>query len=500
MTNQIDGPLGPPAKVYLDQFNEFNQTLVWNMDRTLMGVRLPNGTYTGVLRQMQMNQSDVLLIPTERSPETEVVEFGEILTTVPVVMMSLLDVREYPDHVLTQLFRFSIDIVILLFITMYVFGRVLSKSEGARQHELANQERQGVLDGIWHLIQMMLNQAKVSPETTAGRILVVLTAIAVLFWLQIWQNQMKTEMVAYDTSRVIESLDEALARNKTLCMTKTEAATQYVEQTAKQDPHSSLARLWSRAIFNTKPTSDADTTDFLLSHVTPKNMASVVLVISHRLLSYLEDITCIAVRSKQDYVYNFLIGREIIVDVPTGAWFSRFLSPLYKRILHRKLLKVREGGWAVHMAKHTDVMVREMIAKITKPEQCMYRSLDQFLSTIEQPSRGAAAVESLYDVFVLLCAALMAAFVVLMLEKAGVIQATSVKYLSRITEVRPLALGAAVATARSVKQWRGRRMKRVARKREQQQQQAWKACPRRRPPAPPHLRHMIIGEIHCGSQ
>jgi hypothetical protein len=233
----IGGAFGPYFQEHHDYYSEFNRTYVWVTDNTLVGRKINATTFTGVLQQMQHNLSDACLLPNPRSPDTDVVEFGLFMTTSPVIFVSPLDIHSYPDKILTQLFRFSIDIVFLLLITMYVFARVLRKSE------IRHDSVQGVLDGIWHMIQMMVNQVQVSPVTHAGRILVILTVTGVFFWLQLWQNQMKMEMIAFDTSSIIRNLDEAVAANRTLIMTKTEAATLEVEQKAFDYPDSSLGKL-----------------------------------------------------------------------------------------------------------------------------------------------------------------------------------------------------------------------------------------------------------------
>ena len=188
-SHKIEGLFGPIFMEFDGYYSEFNRSYVWVMDNTLAGYRI-NNTYTGVLRHLQMNLSDAMLIPSERSPEAEVSEFGEVLTTSPVVMIFPLTVSPYPDKILTQLFRFSTEIVFLLMIMTFVFALVLKKSEGVRSSGF------GVLNGMWHMAQMMLNQVQVSPVTTAGRLLVLWTMIGVFFWLLTWQNQMTMEMIA----------------------------------------------------------------------------------------------------------------------------------------------------------------------------------------------------------------------------------------------------------------------------------------------------------------
>lgn len=83
---------------------------------------------------------------------TDIVEAGAITDTQEVIMLAPTVIKQYNDKILTQLFRFSIDIVFLLLIASFVFARVLKKSEHG--HPTVS----GIMDGIWHMIQMMLNQ------------------------------------------------------------------------------------------------------------------------------------------------------------------------------------------------------------------------------------------------------------------------------------------------------------------------------------------------------
>jgi hypothetical protein len=133
----IAGSFGRLAQEYHEFYSEFNRTFVWVMDGTLTGKRVDHGsdgtTFTGVLRDLQANYSDVMLVPMPRSPDPDIVEFGHPVDSYPVLMLSPLDVRQYPDQILTQLFRLSLDIMFLLILTMIVFAWVLIRCE--RKHE-----------------------------------------------------------------------------------------------------------------------------------------------------------------------------------------------------------------------------------------------------------------------------------------------------------------------------------------------------------------------------
>jgi hypothetical protein len=296
---KIGGPFGPFFQEHHDYYNEFNKTYVWVLDGTLTGKRLNATTFTGVLRDLQANYSDVLLLPNPRSPDTDVVEFGLPMTSSPVVMISTLDIKQYPDQILTQLFRFSMDIVILLLITMYVFARVLRRTE--KSHDSVS----GVLDGIWHIVQMMLNQVHVEPVTHAGRILCVITVIGVFFWLQIWQNQMKMEMVAFDTSSVVQTIEEAVETNKTLAMTRTEAAYLEVEQRAKDYPWSPLGQLHKNVMYD--GTGDQQALMKSLLKLTQEILNNVVIIVSEHLKGYMEGSLCVTIRNVNEN-FSFLLG------------------------------------------------------------------------------------------------------------------------------------------------------------------------------------------------
>jgi hypothetical protein len=271
---------------YHSYYSEFNRSYVWVQDGSMTGQRLSDGQnrtrYTGVLRDLQANYSDVLLVPMPRSPDTEIVEFGVPMDSSPVVMTSGLDIRQYSNQILTQLFRFSIDIMLLLLFTMIVFACLLKYCE--REHGTVTSE----FDSILH---MMLNQVQVAPATSAGRVLVVMTMIGVYFWLLICQNQMKMEMVAFDTSSVVQTIEEAVEANKTLAMTRTEAAYLEVEQRAKDYPWSPLGQLHKNVMYD--GTGDQQALIKILLKLMQEIPNNVVIIVSEHLKGYMEGSLCV---------------------------------------------------------------------------------------------------------------------------------------------------------------------------------------------------------------
>ena len=424
--NRIGGLFAPTFSEFDNLYSEFNRTYVWVMDNTLVG-NFVNNTYSGVLKQLQMNLSDACLIPNERSPYADVVEFGEVSDTSPVVLISPLNVKPYPNQILTQLFRFSMDIAFLLLITMYTFARVLKKSEGA-----AAASGQRVLDGMWQMILMMLNQAQVSPVTIAGRILVILTGIGVFFWLQIWQNSMQIEMVAYDRSAVIRTLEEAVMANKTAVMTRTEAATMQVEEKAAQDPDSHLAHLLRRAMFNNADEFRGDDPrgfDFI-RRLTPKILNQYVFILSTRIMGCAEGTIC-ALLKNVNPTFDMIVGDEIIVDVFQGQWINPVLNPQYKELLRKKGTKIREHGFGQRLTQLVGHEIRQLVKQsyVDQDIDCFYRSLEAFIGRKFDMKRDAMVLHDLDDVFRLLLCATLVSLLTLLLEKSGLIEAVSKKYL-----------------------------------------------------------------------
>ena len=417
-SHKVEGLFGPMFMEFDGYYSEFNRSYVWVTDNTLAGYRI-NNTYTGVLRQLQMNLSDAMLIPSERSPEAGVVEFGEVLTTSPVVMVFPLTVSPYPDTILTQLFRFSTDIVCLLLIMTFVFALVLKKSEGVRSSAF------GIWSGMWHMMQMMLNQVQVSPVTISGRLLVLWTMMGVFFWLLTWQNQMTMEMIAFDTSKVIRTVSEADFTNKTPVMTRTEASTMQVEEKAAHDPDSTLGRLMTRAEFNNEPVDPATVANGLTQSVLNKH----VLVVSTRLLSYMEASYCAAFKN-QNPKFDFLLGKEAIVDIFVGPWFNPSLNARSKNMLRKKSTKIRDHGLGIHINDFVDREVRAMteILLVGQDFGCLHRSVEAFIDKEFDHQFSVMTLDKMSDVFLLLSCAVLGSMFVLLLEKSTLIDAACKEY------------------------------------------------------------------------
>lgn len=113
---------------YVSYFKNFNTSFVWTRDGTYIGQRI-NNSYTGIFGLLHDGEADVFLLPLPVTPESEAIEIGPVLIASPTIIASQLKFKEYPDMILTQLFRFSAEIVALLLITMYYFARTLSRSE-----------------------------------------------------------------------------------------------------------------------------------------------------------------------------------------------------------------------------------------------------------------------------------------------------------------------------------------------------------------------------------
>ena len=332
-----------------------------------------------------------------------------------------------PDKILTQLFRFSLNMLFLLLLLIYMFAQILSRSESKHSSET---QASAWYSG-WLMLQMLLNQAKALPVSVAGRLLVVVTAIGVLFWLQVWQSQLKTEMVAYDTSRVVRSLADALRSHKTAAMTRTEASSTVIERLAQDQPQSVIGRLYKEAVFNRHPTSDRNAMARLLASMTPSSVAKHIIIVSKRLLSYLQASVCGFLNSAK-HEYDFLVGSEVLVDIFTGPWFSHYLSDWYRSVLRKKLLRIRESGLGIHFAYWTDQETKRLAATVYAGQdvECTHSSLDSFLKEwTPHREREPVELDSLADVFILLSTAFLISAAVLVIE--GVHRKTVKNFRSR---------------------------------------------------------------------
>ena len=229
----------------------------------------------------------------------------------------------------------------------------------------------------------------------------------------------------FDTSKVIRTLEEADYRNKTAAMTRTESATMQVEEKAAHHPDSALGRLCKRALFNNEPIGPADVANGMTQSVLDKH----VLIVSSRLLSYMEGSYCAAFKN-QDPKFDFLLGKEAIVEIFVGPWFNPSLNPRYKNMLRKKSNKIRDHGLGIYFNEFVDKEVRGItkILLVGQDLDCLYGSVEAFIDRKFDHEFSVMTLDRCSDVFQLLCFATLSSMSVLLLEKSGLIEAVSKKY------------------------------------------------------------------------
>lgn len=420
----VSGASADTVTDFISLLPDFNVSIQWVTDNAYIGLREKDGRYSGVLGQFANNESDAMLLTLPMSPDADLALMGPPTSSSPSVLVSLIDVKEYPDMILNQLFRFSADIVVLLLMAILSFAVVLKISVNRRFKERESRERQGnelqsshqkvsLFRSAWHMISLMLKQAQQAPDSRlATRVLLVMTAIAVFFWYQMWENQMKTEMFVFDTRSTAQSVDDALRMNLTAILYSTDPSERQLEHMARRDPKSKMASLFRSARI---VSSDLKERRELSSLLTRRDFIQKhVVIINSYVFDLAEEIICLL------GPYKFLVAKDRIGDQLQGPWYNRLLRKDYQRLLDKRYVRAREFGIEGHTKRDVARMTRDL-RKQSMPDlrQCVYRSLDSYLDEVsdEKPLVESVSVSGTRDVFRLLSSCLTAAIIVLVIER-----------------------------------------------------------------------------------
>ena len=383
-------------------FPEFNISTKWVEDGWMFGIKV-NGSYTGVLSQFATNQSDAILITLPISPEADVVDLGPATGSSPSIMISVLMVKSFPDTILDQLFRFSTEIVILLLLAIACFALLLRKSE-----RRICKVKISLFRSAWHMISLMMLQGQEFPQSAAARTLVLWTAIGTFFWHQIWTNEMQTEMLTYDTRQTAETVADVLRLDLTPVMFSTDPSERQLEYIARVDPNSDAAHLLERSVILT----GADRSYVKYMAANKERMTKHVFVINGWVFSLLEEVACVVAGGAK-----FLVGKEKIGDQIQGPWFSRFLSPLYQQLLHKRFVMIRERGLEQKLRQECVDVARQMrVRNMPDFEACVYPSIESYLAQLNADRVSPVIVSDVQGVFRLFSFGLLLALISLLME------------------------------------------------------------------------------------
>lgn len=386
------------------------------------------------------------MIPMPLTAEgAEVSNYGPMMKSTPTIFIQVLNVNPYSEEILNQLFRFSAEIFITLMAAIYCFARVLSKTEGGMDKQ--GSKAVTLYEGIWGMIEMLINQTQISPVSSAGRVLVFMTSLGVFFWSQIWVGEMKTDLTGYDISPVASSFDDLLHMQKAYIMASTDPCERLVEDQAISYPDSTLGQIWSKAtIFRPQNGSQTSGPNFdpteVKKWIPKKDLAiHMTFITSEALFRFLDTVMCVWTP------YQYMIGREKILENPQSPWYSKTLSQEYRRILDHRYTRMRESGlFEVFLQKIID-MIPQMVRQTVGPDvdlRCTFTTISQVIKKENDkiPLSVYLRMTQMHRTFALLAISLAAISTVLMLEMMGVFAAVSSRYrvLDRKIHVRGIWL------------------------------------------------------------
>lgn len=389
-------------------------------------------------------QSDVFLLPLPISAEdSSEIQFGPVVKSTPTIFVQVLDVTAHPEELLEQLFKFSIGIAAMLFLVICSFAVVMSWCE-RRVSEKSFTQR--LYDGTWTIVEMLIGQAYATPVTLAGRTLATMTLIGILFWLQLWQGEMKTDLTGYDTSRVAYTFDDLIRLNRTPILNSFDPSTHLVTNEAIMRPNSTIGKIWARAEIITPDHpfvasyNDWESGNYLANIPPQKEARRYAAITSMDVYSFLIEAVCFFTPK-----YEYLMGKEMILENLLSPWYNLHLSNGYKQILDPRFVTIREMGLMKYFLKQVvDSIPRQMKEFFPMAERMTNRkflTINDYLQRKydEDPPAGYLRMRQMRNTFRLMSACSFLAVIVLLLERAGMMRqfvaATTQRYKNRLTSL-----------------------------------------------------------------
>jgi ribosomal protein L14E/L6E/L27E len=178
---------------------------------------------------------------------------------------------------------------------------------------------------------------------------------------------MEMETVAFDTSSVIHSIEEAAAGNKSLIMTRTDASYLEVEQRAKDTPGSPLEKLFKNVIYHDNVGYDrriAAAAMQMVQNLTQEMLNQAVFIISDALLTFVGASACVIVK----------IMDERFFFLRMGEW--------KRDPVRRKSMRIHETGLDVYykQLRACEAELYNSVWHHTPNRECVCNSVDKFIA------------------------------------------------------------------------------------------------------------------------
>lgn len=131
----------------------------------------------------------------------EIIVEGPVVMSSPVIIGSVFKGHNTTVQVLDQWFNYSLDLIILFLITMFILVKLLIKM---------SQSSKSFVKNLFDLISMIFYQSFPHHGNFHSTIMVTIVAVGIFFWMNIWSNMVSTDMVVADDRYVIRSVDDMI--------------------------------------------------------------------------------------------------------------------------------------------------------------------------------------------------------------------------------------------------------------------------------------------------
>jgi hypothetical protein len=415
---------------YVSYFKEFNKTYVWSHDPSLIGVK-KNGKYDGILGKICDDLGDAFLLPLPILPVAEgVAEVGPALLSFPTVIVTVPSITFSNDSVLYNLFRFKTDIVISLILSIFLFSVILKKSEGrvgSKNHKVLK----FFFEGVWKKTEIMLLQHNFKPGTLTGKVLFTTTAIGIMFWYILWQNEMKADMSIMDTSRCVTDMEGLLKSNLSITLSTTDPSENLMAAKFRFDPHSNIARVYEKA---SVVTGDEIASSYgpnagrmMLDQISEENLKKKAFISSQMILTLLETVVCVLNPN-----LTFLVTAEKFFNSPVSSLINPRYPNAWKKILFKRFVIIREMGLALktwqNIVKDSKEAVVDRLSMEVRSSQCVFFNIPSFVESQDHEVFIVLDTMHYKSTYVLLVISCGVSLIVLLMEKKRFIESVRKKY------------------------------------------------------------------------
>lgn len=258
---------------------------------------------------------------------------------------------------------------------------------------------------------------------------------------------MKMEMVAFDTSSSVRTLEEAEAADMKLELIRSFPETLEVEAFALRQPTSTLGRLLSKSL--AKDAAENKKKDTTVGPVDSRkermklwgsNVATKRFrVMSRNYLRLIDQAVCFFSKAYNPKI-DFLVGKDIVLQIPAGPWINRILHQWIKDYVRMRTIRMTEHGF---VSQFSDNVHRMSIQKFGALMQgsvtpCIFDSVEMIIDAKFVYKTSAIRSEQLSDVFTLLFSSFLVCLICFVAEVIGIMRQAEHKYavIRRGAEVR----------------------------------------------------------------